>query len=425
MKVCIVSDSLPQYHKSWSGAEIIAVKLSNMLKNEGVDTFFLTSSFDYTLKKNSERVYPIKRLLEKLGTLARNFPIDIIATNHIRRILKKEKPDIVHINAKNLFLPTIIASSKLNIPIIFTVADYFIFCPTVFLRKPDGEICMSYHGENCYECLHFLTDGFLKKIAKVIPCFFVRKLLVLRKNHFNYIHKKISSYVVLTKACQERLVKYGIPEKKTKVIYHYSLSCPKETKESIETPGAVFVGRLSEDNGIHILVKAFIQVVKEIPAAKLYLIGSGKEDLIKNLKSDISESNIENSVIFLGAKDNEEALSIISKCDLAIVPHQWPKEFGPVILVEALALGKPVITSNIGGTNEFVENGENGFLVDDFRSPEAFAKEITFLFRSPKKMEQMGVGAGEFMRNKLGKAAAIEMVTHYRSILKGKLYETL
>lgn len=390
MKVAIISDYLPQYHKIWSGAELIAVTLSDMLKTKGYEVFFLTTPFDFTIQNDGNEIYPINTPLKRLGTLSRNFPIDICAIRNIYKILKEKKPDIVHINAKYLFLPTLIACLRLKIPTVFTVPDYFIFCPTTFIRRPDGSSCTGYHGKNCYECLSVLSEGSFKKIVGFTPSFFIKYLLVLRAKEFDYFLKKVSAYVVLSNISKNRLVNYGIPSEKVRLIYHYKLATLKETKENIGTPSAVFVGWLSEENGIDILIKAFGFVAKKIKEAKLYLVGTGRDNFITNIKTDIALLNIVDNVIFLGKRENGEALSIISKCDLAVVPHQWPKEFGPIILLEALALGKPVITSRIGATTEFVSDGENGFLITDHTNPQAFADRLLQLLSDTNLAKKMG-----------------------------------
>lgn len=390
MKVAIISDYLPKYHRIWSGAELIAVALAEMLKNNGCDVFCLTVPFDFSAQDSACDVYPINTPLKKLGTISRNFPIDIVAIRNIYKKLKDKKPDIVHINAKYLFLPTIIACLKLRIPTVFTVPDYFIFCPTTFIRKPDGNNCDSYHGKGCYDCLSVLSDGFLKRILNLVPKFFVKGLLSLRAKEFDYFLKKVSAYVVLSNTSKKRLINYGIPIEKVKLIYHYKLATPGETKENIEGPSAVFVGWLSKENGIDILIRAFALARKKVGNAILYLVGTGNNDLMEKIKREIADLNVADNVIFIGKKDNQEALSIISKCDVAVIPHQWPKEFGPLILIESLALGKPVITSKIGATVEFVIDGVNGFLVEDYRSPEAFAEKLVRLLSDTGLAKNMG-----------------------------------
>jgi len=419
MKVAIVSDYLPKYHRIWSGAELLAVSLCEMLKSKGCEVFLMTVPFDFPVQGETDRVLPINAPLRRLGAISRNFPIDIGATANMYRALKKEKPDIAHINAKYLFLPTLITCSLLKIPTLFTVPDYFILCPTTFIRKPDGNNCDSYHGKNCYDCLSVLSEGLLKKILNCIPKFLVKLLLHWRAMEFNYFLKRISAFVALSNVSKQRLIDYGIPEEKIKVIYHYRISSPGETVEDIRSPSAVFVGWLSEENGIGVLIKAFAQVASEIKEAKLYLVGTGNENFVSRVKTEISEFQIDGNIIFLGKKQNQEALAIMSKCDFVVVPHQWAKEFGPIIVLEALALGKPVIASKIGATHEFVKESENGFLVKDYRNPKAFADSMAFLFNNPEKIKEMGKKAKESASFLLGNSLSVDMIKLYNDLLKG------
>ena len=417
MKVAVISDSLPGYHRLWSGAEIIAETLAEMLDGNGCMAFCVTGPFDKKPAKGGIEVLEVKTPLKRFGAISRNFPVDIGAIRGVYRVLKMKRPDIVHINAKYLFLPAVVASWRLGIPVVFTVPDYFIFCPTTFIRRPDGRSCESYHGKDCHNCLTLLGEGFLKKMVSAVPAVFTRSLLALRAKGFDYILRKLPAYVVLSESSKERLVRYGIPEEKVRLIYHYRLAAPEETKEEITNPSAVFVGWLTEENGVDVLVRAFIKAQKELPEARLYLIGTGKEGFIKGLKREVAEAGINGKVVFLGKKENSEALSIISKCDVTVAPHQWPKEFGPVILIEALAMGKPVIASRIGATDEFVSDGENGFLVDDYRSPAAFAEKLALLLSDRRLAREMGgrhKGRTGFVRDD---SSSRKMKELYRSLL--------
>jgi glycosyltransferase involved in cell wall biosynthesis len=419
MRVAVVSDYLPGYHKIWSGAELIAVTLSEMLQSKQCEVFFLTTPFDSYAQNTSNNVYPVRTPLKGLGTLSRNFPVDIGAISDIYKKLKKKNPDIVHINAKYLFLPTIIACLSLKIPAVFTVPDYFIFCPTSFIRRVDGSNCTSYHGKDCYRCLPVLSKSSLKNMSRFVPESLIKSLLALRAKEFDYFIKKVSAYVVLSNLSKKRLTDYGIPEEKVKLIYHYKLATPRETKETILSPSAVFVGWLSEENGTDILIKAFALALKEIKNARLYLVGTGKNDFMEKIRKEIVALNIADNVVFLGKKDNPEALSIISKCDVVVVPHQWPKEFGPIILIEALALGKPVITSKIGATDEFVKDGDNGFLVEGYKNPEAFAKRLARVLSNPETAKAMGRKARESTRLLFGDSQAADLIELYNSLTNG------
>lgn len=101
MKICIVSDYLPSTHRIWSGAELVASKTGEILSSMGHDISFIVLSPD---KKCSQGgLYFVKSPLRRLPFLAKNFPVDSAAFLKILFILKKIKPDIVHIQAKFLF----------------------------------------------------------------------------------------------------------------------------------------------------------------------------------------------------------------------------------------------------------------------------------------------------------------------------------
>jgi glycosyltransferase involved in cell wall biosynthesis len=417
MKICVVSDYLPGFHKLWSGAELLAVTLGEMLQERSCEILFLTTPWDFEPDNNHDNVYAVKTPAKRLGTLSRNFPIDIAALWHLYRKLKSYKPDVVHINAKYLFLPTLIVCSKLNIPTVFTVPDYFIFCPTTFIRRPDGRICTAYHGPDCYDCLSALHNGRAKKLVKCIPKFIIKALLALRAKEFNYFLRKIGAYIALTNISKNRMVEYGVAEEKVHVIYHYKLSTPKETNVNIVKLSAMFAGSLSEENGTEVLIAAFAMVAEKIDNAKLYLVGNGRNEFVEELKKQIAGYDITNEVIFVGKKSNDEVLSIISKCDVVVVPHQWPKEFGPIILLEAMALGKPVITSRIGATEEFVQDGKNGFLIGDYGSPTEFANKMQYLLDNPESARKMGKNGRNTVSFALGNSPADKLINLYSALL--------
>jgi len=390
LKVAIVSDHLPGYHKIWSGAELITITLHDILKKAGVDAFFLTSTYDANENRTHHNVFEIKTPFKKWEIILGNFPVDISAMRDLCRVLKKQKPDVVHINGKYLYLPSIVVCRLLNIPCVYTVADYYLFCPRTFIRKPDGTNCDHYHGTECYVCLSEMKEGSVKNLVSRIPVALLKLFFIARKFTFDYFNKKVNAYIALSKASKKRLVEYGIPSRNVKVVYHYLIKELKETQEKIESTSAIFIGWLSVENGTNVLVDAFIEVIKDIPDAKLYLVGTGKDKFVAGLHEKINRHKAQKNIIFLGKKENVEALSILTKCDVVVVPHQWPKEFGPVVLIEASALCKPVVTSKVGATDEFVTDTVNGFLVADYRNPSAFAEKITYLLANPEIAKEMG-----------------------------------
>ena len=120
------------------------------------------------------------------------------------------------------------------------------------------------------------------------------------------------------------------------------------------------VGRLTSDKGIHILLKAITLCLSKIPNLVLVIAGVGNE--LKNLKILAKSLGIENKVRFTGFIPNEELPMYYNASDLFICPTVRVESFG-IVIAEAMACGKPVISSASGGTKYLVEDKISGILV--------------------------------------------------------------
>lgn len=127
--------------------------------------------------------------------------------------------------------------------------------------------------------------------------------------------------------------------------------------------GIACVGQLYEPKGVHWLIEAFGRVAPKYPDATLYLIGDPvvreHEPYVDELRSQIARLGLDDRVVFTGWRD--DALAVVSRLDILVHPSR-SEGFGRAVL-EAMALGKPVIASAVGGLRELVDHGHNGYLV--------------------------------------------------------------
>ncbi len=147
-----------------------------------------------------------------------------------------------------------------------------------------------------------------------------------------------------------------------------------------------FVGRLVDEKGIDYLIKAFPNVLRQFPAARLWIIGEG--ELRGSLELLADQLGISDNVRFLGGQD--EVSKFISCFDLAVVPS-LREGFGLAAL-EGLAHGKPVIATKVGGLVELIETGKNGILITPRNIPEITAAIITLL-NNQELLRRMGRNA--------------------------------
>lgn len=134
---------------------------------------------------------------------------------------------------------------------------------------------------------------------------------------------------------------------------------------------AIIVARLSWEKDHQSLLKAWGLVLKEIPEAKLVIVGEGGER--KNIEKTIDEMKMQNSVSLLGFLSHEEALIEIKRSDVFVCPS-LAEGLGNVF-IEAQACGVPPIGTRVGGIPDVIQDGRNGLLVEP-RDPSAIAKAI-------------------------------------------------
>jgi len=131
----------------------------------------------------------------------------------------------------------------------------------------------------------------------------------------------------------------------------------------------ITVARLEKVKGIEYLIKAMKEL--KIKDSKLLIIGEGSER--KNLENLVRERGLENKVKFLGQIENEKVPQYLAIGDCFVLPSL--KEGFGIAILEAQAVGLPVIATNVGGIPDIIKDGKTGILVPA-RNPEAIAKAI-------------------------------------------------
>ncbi|UUZ86115.1 glycosyltransferase family 4 protein [Paenibacillus sp. P26] len=149
----------------------------------------------------------------------------------------------------------------------------------------------------------------------------------------------------------------------------------------------LFAGRLVPRKGAGILIKAMGVVRRTHPGARLTIVGGGKEEYVRKLKSLAREQGV--PVRFAGRISHRRIHHLYRKADVFVCPSQRHEAFG-LVNVEAMASGLPVVASDIGGIKEIVKHGTNGFLVARYNSPEAHAEWIGMLAGDRELASRLG-----------------------------------
>lgn len=150
----------------------------------------------------------------------------------------------------------------------------------------------------------------------------------------------------------------------------------------------VCVGRLSSEKGHRGLLQAFAAVVERVPDARIDLVGDGA--LREELEALTRRLGIAGAARFHGARSEAETLAQIAAADVLVLPSFM--EGLPLVIMEAMALGKPVIASGVAGIPELVESGVSGILVPPSQW-QALADAMALLARDPELRRKLGAAA--------------------------------
>jgi len=176
-------------------------------------------------------------------------------------------------------------------------------------------------------------------------------------------------FLVCSKKMREDLIELGAPPSRTIVHYGganldkftYSYQAINDDTKEINI---LMCGRFVEKKGFEYGIKAFLHIVKEDDRLRLKIIGSGP--LEEHLKSIAAGSLFKDQIIFLGPKTYREYLEELKKAHIFMSPsitaENGDREGLPTVLIEAAALGKPLVATYHSGIPEIVHEGKNGFL---------------------------------------------------------------
>ena len=146
------------------------------------------------------------------------------------------------------------------------------------------------------------------------------------------------------------------------------------------------IGRLVWQKGFEYLIEAVPQIASSIPEARFLIVGEGPQR--KELVALSRELGVNEQAIFTGFRS--DIADILAAVGLLVVPSLL--EGFPMITLEAMAMAKPIVATNIDGITEQITNGENGILVPP-RDPTALGNAIIRLLGDRKSAQQIGMAA--------------------------------
>jgi len=230
----------------------------------------------------------------------------------------------------------------------------------------------------------------------------------LTRHQETSIIQKADKVTVICEGLKNDLLKRGIPEEKITVISNgvdTEQFQPIEGKDSeiVEKYGLKdckvfgFIGSFFHFEGLEYLVRSAKQIMEKRKDVKYLIVGGGKEE--ERLHQLVGELKLKNRVIFAGRVRHDDIKKYYSVIDVFVYPRaskRITELVTPLKPLEAMALEKVVIASDVGGLKELVEDGSNGILfkADDVND---LTEKCLYVLDQPSKMETMTKTARQYV----------------------------
>lgn len=397
------------------GTEIYVETLGNHLQNHNIEIVIVAPA-----QSNAKYNYgslPVRRFaISSNLSLSNQYALDdTIAKASISKIIDDEKPDIIHLHALTsaASVHLVRAARDRKIPVVFTYHTPTVTCARGTLLQWGNEVC---DGEMiprlCAQC-NLNQHGLAKPVSQFFGSIPIRigkmigdvglsgdiwttlrmqELVEARHHATQALFEEVHQIVVMTKWTQDVLIRNQVPAAKIRLVRHgvhekpaSNANSPYRQEDHLKL---VYIGRLNPIKGIHILLKALEQITDLPLRLDIYgIVQPGDEQYLQTIEPLIHND----PRITLNAPVPHTKIMPLLKDYHALVLPSQSLETGPLVMLEALAAGIPVIGSNLGGINEWIQHNANGLLVEP-SDVESWKNSLTRLIQEPGLWKQLCLG---------------------------------
>lgn len=270
------------------------------------------------------------------------------ARRKIRALIRRAPPTVAHAhNVYHHISPSIFGALKAEgVPLVMTAHDLKIACPA-YKMLSQGHVCERCQGGRIHNVL-------LRRCVKdsaVVSGLVLLETLVHRS--FGLYRDTIDRLIAPSRFYRDKLVQWGWDAGRIAYIPN-CIDASQYSPATHEGDYVVYAGRLAPEKGLTTLVRA-----AALSRQRLVLAGSGLEEpALRKLAEEVGAD-----VTFTGHLDKPALQRLVSEARALVLPSEW-YENAPISVLEAYALGRPVIGTRIGGIPELVADGETGALVE-------------------------------------------------------------
>lgn len=294
----------------------------------------------------------------------------------LRHLLRREQPAVVHVhNTLPVISPAVYHAARgAGVPVVQTLHNYRLLCPSATLFRA---------GRVCEACMHRSTPVPAIRYA----CYrgsraasgAIAAMLTVHRLIGTWRHA-VDRFIALTNFARAKFIEGGLPPERIVVKPNFA---PDTGVEGTGGEYALYVGRLAAEKGVKPLLQAWRQLGGRI---RLRIIGDGPE---AHLVSSAVADGL--AVDFLGRQSPDQVTAAMAGARFLIFPSIWYETFG-LAIIEAYAVGLPVLASDLGAMAELVKHRTTGL---HFRPGDAghLVQQVEWALGHPEDMRAMGRNA--------------------------------
>jgi glycosyltransferase involved in cell wall biosynthesis len=371
------------------GAEVFFYQVGRVLVENGHQVAYFSCAEEGAETSEWSKYHPkvVDYRGNAIGAVMR-FPSMIYSRESrrsIAKIIEDFRPDVAHCFAiYTKMTPSVLDELMIQkVPVVISLNDYKHICPNYKLFH-HGRLCDDCKEGKFYRavinrCCHNST---VYSVASSLEAYVHDWMDIYRKN----IHTFLFASEFMASKTEEF---WGKGTFRWSILKNPFDSIGYATAALHGVGGyAFYFGRIIDEKGVNVLLDA-ATLVSEVP---LVVVGDGPDlERIRQVAASRELSHVQ----FLGAKWGDELDYLLRNCRYVVVPSLWHENF-PYVILQAFAMGKPVIGSRRGGIPELVANNERG-LVYEATDPVALSDAMRKLWGDIALVERLGLNAKQFV----------------------------